>query len=65
VWQFLISGYVPGTEFQITFDTIAGILCVFLLVIALQTELKRSSSMQKQILKTSKAVHEFRKLSTH
>ena len=32
MWQFIVSGYVPGTELQITFDIIATFGCSLIIV---------------------------------
>jgi hypothetical protein len=61
MWQFLISGYVPGTDFQITFDTIAGLACILFLTAVLKYELHRTKTLQRQILATSEAVQDFRR----
>lgn len=32
MWQFIISGYVPGTSIQLSFDTIAQFGAIIILV---------------------------------
>jgi hypothetical protein len=30
MWQFIISGYVPGTDFQFTYDIFLATICLSL-----------------------------------
>jgi hypothetical protein len=49
MWQFIISGYIPGTNYRITLDTlgiIAGIIvCMYLLRI-LAREIHATDSVE-------------------
>ncbi len=49
MWQFIISGYVPGTELQITFDLIATFSVVFFGTVFLLVVFKRYKTIKQEI----------------
>ena len=63
MWQFLISGYVPGTDFQVTFDTIGTICGILFILVLLRTLLKRQKTVQREIMRTMSDIERFRRLS--
>lgn len=63
MWQFIISGYVPGTDIQITFDTIASIAGLFLVAALLDLLIMQRRSMEQEILRSMRKIHDFRKWS--
>lgn len=51
MWQFIISGYVPGTNFQITFDVIINFVIILIGLLIIRTEIKRQLKFHRQITK--------------
>lgn len=51
MWQFIISGYIPGTDLQVTFDVIATFALTAFLTLALLTAVKHRVQINKEIKK--------------
>lgn len=51
MWQFIISGYIPGTDLQITFDVIATFAFSAFLALVLLTAIKHRVQINKEIKK--------------
>lgn len=51
MWQFIISGYIPGTDLQITFDVLATFAFSALLALVLITAIKHRVQINKEIKK--------------
>jgi hypothetical protein len=63
VWQFLISGYVPGTNFQVTFDTIETIFGILVVIFLLRVLTNRQKTFEREIMRTMSDIERFRRLS--
>ena len=54
MWQFIISGYVPGTDLQLNYEVLAtfflvsGIVLLFILLAQDEKQLRREISKQAQ-----------------
>lgn len=51
MWQFIISGYIPGTDLQITFDVIATFALSALSALFVLTVIKHRVKINKEIKK--------------
>ena len=49
MWQFIISGYIPGTDIQVTFENIALLSGGFILCIILGILIKREIKLHQTI----------------
>ena len=63
MWQFIISGYVPGTDIQITFDIIATFVGVFVASIILWVTLRRQKTIRHEINDMIARVEHFKEIS--
>jgi hypothetical protein len=51
LWQFIISGYIPGTDLQITFDVLATFAFSALGALFVLTVIKHRVKINKEIKK--------------
>jgi len=51
MWQFIISGYIPGTDLQITFDVLASFGVSALTALALLSVIRHRIQINKEIKK--------------
>ena len=51
MWQFIISGYIPGTELQVTFDVISTFALSTFSVLLLFTVIKHRKQINREINK--------------
>jgi len=51
VWQFIISGYLPGTDLQITFDVLATFAGTVIFVLLILTTLKKHKQVNRELRK--------------
>lgn len=51
MWQFIISGYIPGTDLQITFDVLTTFALTAFLTLVLLTTVKHRVRINKEIKK--------------
>ena len=51
MWQFIISGYIPGTDLQITFDVIATFALSAFTALAILSAIKHRKQINKEIKK--------------
>lgn len=51
MWQFIISGYIPGTDLQITFDVLATFALTALGVLVLYIAIKHRVQINREINK--------------
>ena len=51
MWQFIISGYIPGTDLQITFDVLASFGISALTALALLSVIRHRIQINKEIKK--------------
>ena len=51
MWQFIISGYIPGTDIQITFDIIATFGLSALGALVVLTAIKHRLHINKELKK--------------
>jgi len=51
MWQFIISGYIPGTDLQITFDVLASFGISALTALALLLVIRHRIQINKEIKK--------------
>ncbi|MDO8265322.1 MAG: hypothetical protein Q7T41_00085 [Candidatus Saccharibacteria bacterium] len=49
MWQFIISGYVPGTDIQINFDILATFSMSFVLFIIFRIIIKHHLIVRREI----------------
>jgi hypothetical protein len=49
MWQFIISGYVPGTDVQITFDIIATFASIFVFSLLLIFAVEKRIMIKREI----------------
>ena len=63
MWQFIISGYIPGTNVQITFDTILIFSLSVSAVLLALTLLRRNQTIQQEILQLSVKIKRLREIS--
>jgi hypothetical protein len=63
MWQFIISGYVPGTDVQITFETLMTFsLSTFATLLVFST-LQKSRTAEREILALTAKINRIRKIS--
>lgn len=63
MWQFIISGYVPGTDLQITFDIIATFGAAFVLCLMLWITIKRQLAIRRDINQIMSKFDQIHKIS--
>ncbi len=49
MWQFIISGYVPGTDVQLNFDVLATFAMSFMLFVILRIIVKHHLIVRREI----------------
>jgi hypothetical protein len=63
VWQFIISGYVPGTDIQINFDILATFSMSFVLFIILRIIIKHHLIVRREINEIIKKSEKLNRIS--
>lgn len=63
MWQFIISGYVPGTDIQINFDILATFSMSFVLFIILRIIIKHHLIVRREINEIIKKSEKLNRIS--
>lgn len=63
MWQFIISGYVPGTDVQVTFGVIAVFTSTFLGTLSFLGILRRHKTLRADIALIMARLDYFKEIS--
>lgn len=63
MWQFIISGYVPGTNIQITFDMVALAASIGLLLLLVNSLLQRRIHINRELKELMRRIETIKEIS--
>jgi hypothetical protein len=63
MWQFIISGYLPGTDVQITFETLVTFSLSALFTFVAINWFRRNKTVERQLIALSAKINHIREIS--